>query len=146
MTTKDKLLELINVIIESYEGEYDNATEAKWNLYWGEKVQQLKQIKSIIEFHFSMTESWFPTAKSINALPEPIRKYIHDIETNCDPAGIVQENTILKDTIKALQKKPIISEEERKMAIWYFKHHIGYGATESDRFYKIILKALGEPK
>src|SRR5579859_4343692 len=30
------------------------------------------------------------TAKSINALPEPLRSYIHDIETRCDPSGDVQ--------------------------------------------------------
>lgn len=56
MTTKDELLELINVFIESYEGEYDNATEAKWNSYWGEKVQQLRQIRSIIEQRFSVSD------------------------------------------------------------------------------------------
>jgi hypothetical protein len=43
------------------------------------------------------SEAWLPTAENINALAEPIRKYIHDIETNCDPAGTVREVTLLRD-------------------------------------------------
>lgn len=39
-----------------------------------------------------------PTAENINALPEPIRRYIHDIEARCDPAGEVRELTIARDT------------------------------------------------
>jgi hypothetical protein len=30
---------------------------------------------------------WAPTAENINKLPEPVRRYIHDLETNTDPAG-----------------------------------------------------------
>jgi len=45
-------------------------------------------------------EAWLPTAENINALPEPVRKYIHDIETNTDPAHIVRENILIKDTCK----------------------------------------------
>ena len=38
-----------------------------------------------------------PTAEQINALPERIRNYIHELESNCDPAGIIAENTLVKD-------------------------------------------------
>ena len=48
---------------------------------------------------------WLPTSENINTLPDPIRKYIHDLEANCDPAGMVQENAILKDMIKTLEIK-----------------------------------------
>jgi hypothetical protein len=48
---------------------------------------------------------WTPTTENINALPGPIRKYIHDVETRCDPTGLVQENTVLKDTVAALEKR-----------------------------------------
>jgi len=48
-------------------------------------------------------EKWLPTSENINRLPEPIRAYIHHIETNSDPAGMVRENIIAKDTITALQ-------------------------------------------
>lgn len=41
--------------------------------------------------HGAWTEEWLPTVKNINRLPKPIRDYIHDLETRCDPAGMVQE-------------------------------------------------------
>lgn len=47
--------------------------------------------------------AWTPTRDNLNALPEPIRKHIADLETICDPAGIVAENTILKDCNRWLQ-------------------------------------------
>jgi len=48
---------------------------------------------------------WLPTAENINALPEALRKFIHDMETNADPAGMVAENALLKDTVAQLQVK-----------------------------------------
>ncbi len=42
------------------------------------------------------------TPKEINALPERVRLYIHALETNADPAGMVQENVLLRDQTKAL--------------------------------------------
>lgn len=42
------------------------------------------------------SSTWTPTAENINALPEPIRNYIHSLETNTDPAGMVRENAILR--------------------------------------------------
>jgi len=54
---------------------------------------------------------WTPTPENINALPEPIRIYLHDLETICDPAGMVQEIALLKENIKALQK---LLEEEKQ--------------------------------
>lgn len=45
-------------------------------------------------------DDWLPTAENINALPERIRKYIHDLETRCDPAGEVRELTIARDAVK----------------------------------------------
>lgn len=49
-------------------------------------------------------KGWLPSAESVNALPVPVRDYIHALETRCDPAGLVAENTILKDTCEGLQK------------------------------------------
>lgn len=51
----------------------------------------------------TVSEDWKPTADNINALPEPVRRYIHDLKTNCDPAGMVRENVLLKDQNTALQ-------------------------------------------
>lgn len=52
-----------------------------------------------------MKWDWLPTADNINRLPDPLRQYIHDIETNADPAGMVAENTILKDQVQQLLAK-----------------------------------------
>lgn len=46
---------------------------------------------------------WLPTPANINALPEPVRKYIHDVETRCDPAGYVAELALLRDQNENLQ-------------------------------------------
>ena len=43
---------------------------------------------------------WTPTPENINALPEPLRKYITDLETRADPAGEVRELTIARDAVK----------------------------------------------
>ena len=42
-------------------------------------------------------EGWLPTADNINALPETLRRYIHDLATLCDHTGIVAENILVKD-------------------------------------------------
>lgn len=35
-------------------------------------------------------------------LPDPLRRYIHDLETLVDPAGIVRENRLVRDQIAQL--------------------------------------------
>ena len=64
-------------------------------------------------------KDWLPTAENVNALPEPVRKYIHELATNCDPPSLVQENAILKENCKALEmtKKPKVSREEIKNVV-----------------------------
>lgn len=57
-------------------------------------------------------DSWTPTPEKINALPDPIRSYIHQLATNADPPSMVRENVLLKDTIKALEKKSTIKDIE----------------------------------
>lgn len=37
----------------------------------------------------TIEDDWLPTAVNVNALPDPLRRYIRDIETRCDPAGDV---------------------------------------------------------
>lgn len=48
-------------------------------------------------------KGWLPTTENINELPEPLRKYICDLETNADPSGMVRHNTILRDQVAGLQ-------------------------------------------
>ena len=38
-----------------------------------------------------------PTVEQINALPEGIRAFVHDLETRCDPAGDVAALTLIRD-------------------------------------------------
>lgn len=50
-------------------------------------------------------DGWLPTAENINALPEPVRAYIHDLISNCDPSGNVATIAILRDSVEALLKQ-----------------------------------------
>lgn len=61
--------------------------------------------------------SWTPTVKNLNALPYPIRTYIENLETNADPPSMVRENVLLRDTIKALEKKSTVTRTEIENAV-----------------------------
>lgn len=50
-------------------------------------------------------ENFKPTAEHINALPEPLRAYIHDLETRCDPSGDVRRLTLLKQRTQQLREQ-----------------------------------------
>jgi hypothetical protein len=52
----------------------------------------------------NIPDNWLPTSENINALPEPLRKLIHDLHTNCDPAGLVRENALLRDRLEQLEE------------------------------------------
>lgn len=47
---------------------------------------------------------WLPTPENVNALPEPVRAYIHQLETRADPAGDLRARVIAEDTVRALVK------------------------------------------
>jgi endogenous inhibitor of DNA gyrase (YacG/DUF329 family) len=47
-------------------------------------------------------DQFVPDADHINALPGPLRRYIHDLETRADPAGDVAEIALLKENNAAL--------------------------------------------
>lgn len=49
-----------------------------------------------------INSSWTPTVENINNLPEPVRCYIHDLETNCDPARNLVEIEGLRQQRDAL--------------------------------------------
>ena len=52
---------------------------------------------------FCSFDRWTPTSGNVNALPKPLRAYIHDIETKCDPAGDVRTIAIQEENLVALQ-------------------------------------------
>jgi hypothetical protein len=45
---------------------------------------------------------WLPTPNNVNALPEPLRRYIHDLIANCDPGYLIQQNSILRQHVDEL--------------------------------------------
>ena len=47
-------------------------------------------------------DKFIPDADHINALPGPLRKYIHDLEARADPAGDVAGIVLLKENNAAL--------------------------------------------
>jgi hypothetical protein len=47
-------------------------------------------------------DDWTPTSAAINALPEPLRRFIHDIETRADPAGDVRDLHVARENAAAL--------------------------------------------
>lgn len=97
--------ELIKTLDEIWKF-YENNKQGIINFFT--KRASIEQIKRML-----ISEEWLPTPENINVLPEPVRKFIHEIEMNCDPAGIVRENILIKDTCKAL----VIKLEEKKKKI-----------------------------
>lgn len=65
-----------------------------------------------------MYRDWTPTSANINALPEPLRRYIHDIETNSDYAGIIAQNTLTRNqnaqlVAEVMRLKGLLSKNTR---------------------------------
>jgi hypothetical protein len=48
-------------------------------------------------------DSWVPTAANVNKLPLALRRYLHDLHTNTDPAGTLRENVRLRQQNAALR-------------------------------------------
>lgn len=96
---RNELLKHFNEITKEYH------QHCEWT---NDKYSAVEKIRQLIQ----LGDKWLPTVKNINALPEPIRKYIHDLETSCDPAGMVQANTIMKDLCNQLEAKLIQQEPE----------------------------------
>ncbi len=45
----------------------------------------------------NIDDNWQPTAPAVNSLPAPVRRYIHGVETLCDPAYLIQQIAALRD-------------------------------------------------
>ena len=50
-------------------------------------------------------ESWTPTAENLWALPKPLRRYIHHLQSNVDHVETMRENFRLRQENAALRKK-----------------------------------------
>ena len=60
-----------------------------------------------------INDDWTPTAENINALPEPLRRYIMHLETHADPSLTLQENWALKQQVRYLEAMLRAEEEGR---------------------------------
>jgi uncharacterized small protein (DUF1192 family) len=59
-------------------------------------------------------EFWTPTSDNINALPLPIRRYIHDLSTDADPSGTIREAICQRENALALTRR--VEELEAEIA------------------------------
>src|SRR5215467_2232925 len=59
-------------------------------------------------------ESWTPTPENINALPHPIRRYIHHLATNAVPSGTIAEAICQRENAMALARR--VKELEAQLA------------------------------
>lgn len=73
--------------------------------FWYFKPAIWNMIHSSIRIVQDLNETWSPTPAKINALPEQIRKYICDLETNADPAGDVAALRLTMDQNAFLQTR-----------------------------------------
>jgi hypothetical protein len=58
-------------------------------------------------------KGWEPTIENINALPMPLRHFIHMLQTECDRAGTIRENVLIKEENHALRLKLRELDRER---------------------------------
>lgn len=58
------------------------------------------------------TPEWAPTAETINALPEPVRRYIMWLETHADPQRTLQELWGLRRQVGELEAM-LLRERQR---------------------------------
>lgn len=61
-----------------------------------------------------ISDDWTPTAANINALPQPLRDYIHKLETHMDPAHTLQQVAALQDQVAELQAAVAIATAFRR--------------------------------
>lgn len=61
-------------------------------------------------------EDWSPTSDAVNRLPDPLRDWIHRLETRCDPAGDVRSLEKAREDVRALRIRVEELEDELEAA------------------------------
>jgi len=79
-----------------HEAQAENADKERYTM---ELFNRAKSAEDLI----AMLINFIPTPENVNALPEGIRRYVHDIETRCDPSGDIQTIACLHDTNQGLE-------------------------------------------
>lgn len=89
-------LRVANEIIHRFVAKFDEHIEGKRHVFILDGPEYQCAKKYLEGSNLSMN-NFVPTPDNINLLPEPLRKYIHDLEALCEPAGIVAENILTHD-------------------------------------------------
>lgn len=89
----------------------NDAGDGHVDLYSAEQMQEYTRAALASA---PVADDWTPTPVNINALPERVRAYIHDLVANADPSGMVAENTLLRDQTKQLDA--MIGRLKRELA------------------------------
>ncbi len=55
--------------------------------------------------------NWTPTPDNVNKLPDALRSYVHQLETECDPAGDTQARILAEDTCRAQEREIAILQQ-----------------------------------
>lgn len=93
----------------------DDVGEALGDDYHGRDGEDVltatRRIVSGLRARVAELEEFKLTPDEVNALPEGIRKYVHDLATRCDPAGEVAELMLTKDENRMLRARVVELEE-----------------------------------
>ena len=105
--TKLKKEELLNILETAFSCLLKDINYKETGARYEQAKKQIKALiqKPGVKVMPEIGKDWLPTAENINALPEPVREYIADMQTNADPPSMVADNIILRDTVKALEIK-----------------------------------------
>ena len=71
--------------------------------------RKLAEVRS--KTHRLLMEDWEP-------LPQRVKDYIHDFETNADPGGIVQDNVALRQNCEGLILALAAAQADNKRVDW----------------------------
>ena len=65
----------------------------------------------------TLPPDWKPTPENINALPFPLRRYIHALEADCDPAGTIRSEVIMREhTVPELESALAVERDRAREA------------------------------
>ena len=90
---------------------------------------------------------WQPVVANVNALPPPLRAYIHNLETVCDPSGDVRELFLLRQENAGLRREcealaSAASEINAPQLVARIKRSSKYwGQTEPNQWFEVRLVA-----
>lgn len=109
----DLPLAVDRVLSRIVELESDRWPDEKQRIEWQRKAEaerdsalvQVTRLEAELATMKSRFDDWLPTVDNVNALPESLRRYVHDLETRCDPAGDVASLTIARDQLEQLQAR-----------------------------------------